>query len=232
MKTAPLYLCTTCHEPLYEKDMLRQPLNFAHPEGSAYFWMRRIKRLFDKAPLLQLLQRAAFPVLLVATLFLSLLDNTRDYTAVPLTLFAISWTLSECLPLSLVPRRLQNAVTDQGNSYKGAAHAAGLTVLCIVVLGLLAELVNQYIHMPAIGYSTLTTRSKRCTKRLLSSMLFAAPLVYCAYLVVSTQYTSSRSVIIPSPANDLLVAEHVNALPNDVPGAKQMKMVWKKRKFY
>lgn len=224
-----IYPCLSCTDPIYEKDVLRRPLTFDQPDSLTFFWMKRLRRLYRKVSPLKLLVEASFPVFIGMAFVFGSMDSLRPYAAIPLTLFVVSRVLLERVPLTTMPTGIRTAVTDQGNKYRGAGKAAFLALVSTVVVSLLIELVNQYVNEPSLCYSDLLNRSRRCTKRIASSLIFSIPLVYCVYMVVSNDFTSARSPIPPSPENDALIEQQLRRLPKNNPDTEKMKKVWRKR---
>lgn len=224
-----------CAEPVFRKDVENSLFTNSSTVQAQYYWSGRIKRVVDKSPVLALLSNALIPFSMTLTLIFACVDNLREFTAIPLLFFVVSQFLMEYIPLTYLPSGSTNAITNSGNKYRGAGRVAFLMFVCIVVLSLGSELLNQYFNEQNQCTSNLTERRDRVVKRISSVTLLSVPLVYIFYLQVSSAFTTAVFPIDPFGVTDgktnvERVDEYIKRdLPKDNPNSKIMQDIWKKR---
>lgn len=228
-KEKHIYPCLFCTEPIYEADVLSKPLTFDEPEGLTYFWIKRLKRFYMKWPPLDLIVQLSYPLFIGMAFVFGSMENLRPYTAIPVTLFVVMRILVERMPLTTLPTGIRTAVTDQGNKFRSAGKVVFLALVATIVVSLLVELVNQYVNEESLCYSDLRNKSRRTTKRILSSLMFSIPLIYCTYLIISNLYTNSVSLVPATKENDVQVEKMIQSLPKNNPDSAKMKKMWQKR---
>lgn len=224
-----IYPCLFCPEPIYEAEVLSKPLTFDEPEGLTFFWLKRLKKFYTKWPPLNLIVQLSYPLFIGMAFVFGSMDNLRPYTAIPVTLFVVMRILVQRIPLTTLPSGIRTAVTDQGNKFRSAGKTIFLALVATIVVSLLVELVNQYVNEESLCYSDLRNKSRRSTKRILSSLIFSIPLIYCIYLVISNFYTNTVSIIPATKENDAQVEKMLLSLPKNNPDSAKMKKMWEKK---
>lgn len=229
------WLCMNCPEPVYRKDVEGSLLTNTSSTQAQYYWAGRVRRVMDRSPALSLLANALVPFSLTLTLIFACNDELREFTAIPLVFFVVSQFLLEYIPLTYLPTGSVNAITNSGNKFRGAGKVAFYMFICIVVLSLGSELLNQYFNEVNLCTSNLTDRRNRVVKRAGSVTLFSIPLVYVFYLQVSNSFTTAVLPIDPegeqdgksnvTRVNDYIMKE----LPKANANSKVMQSIWKKR---
>ena len=230
------WLCLNCAEPVFKEDVENSLFTNTSTVQAQYYWAGRVKRAMDSSPFLSLLGNALIPFSMTLTLIFACVDNLREYTAVPFLFFVVSQFLMEYIPLTYLPGGSTNAITNSGNKFRGAGRVSFLMLVCIVVISLGSELLNQYFNEQTQCTSNLTERRNRVVKRVASVTLFSIPLVYVFYLQVSSLFTTSVFPVDPfgvtegktnvERVNDYITKE----LPKDNPNSKIMQDIWKRRK--
>ena len=101
----------------------------------------------------------------------TLIEELKEYVAVPLAAFIVLYVLGEYVPMSPMPLNSTNAVSSTGPMYTGAMAIITHALILILFFSFLLELLNP-------------TEMEALVKRVISIFVLVAPVVGLTYILV------------------------------------------------